>query len=88
MTKPPLEETSRLERRAVVTYHVAPTSFLGRIFAFVLAAVVLVAALFISFMVFWAVLTIVLFAIIYAMWASRHGPRNTARVLDADRERD
>lgn len=84
MPKPPFEKTSRLVRKTVITYHIAPTSFLGRVFAFVLAAVILIAALLMSLMLFWAVLTIVLFLIIYALWASRGTRRNRDKVIDSE----
>ena len=86
--RPPTEEAGRQTRKTVVTYHVAPTSFLGRLLAFVLAIVILVAALFISFLVFWVVLTIVLFLIVYALWASRRAPRKPDRVIDAERKQE
>ena len=71
-------------KKRVVIYHVAPSSFWGRVFAFFLAAVILVVALFISFMVFWAILTIVLFLIIYVLWTSRRSYEGKSKEINVD----
>ena len=69
----PTERLQPEPRKRVVVYHVAPSSFLGRIFSLLLAVAILIAALFFSLLIFWIILTVVLFFIVYACWAFRRG---------------
>ena len=52
----------------VVVYRASPTTFLGRLLAFLLTVFVLVAAFFFSLIIFSIVFVVVLFFLAYASW--------------------
>lgn len=86
MQEPPFKKSDHLVRRAMVTYHVAPTSCLGRLLAFAVTSIILVAAFFLSIFFFWAILTVVLFLIVYASLISRRKRMQEAKIIDGEFE--
>lgn len=70
----------------MVIYHVAPSSFWGRVFASFMVIVVLLAALFVSFLVFWVILTFVLFLIVYLWLTSRGVRQQEGKIINIQKE--
>ena len=88
MRHSPTERSQPKPKKRVVVYHVAPSSFFGRLLAFVLAVAIVVAALFVSLLVFWVILTIVLCVVVYAWWASRRGYSGKSRDINVDHRQE
>jgi ABC-type bacteriocin/lantibiotic exporter with double-glycine peptidase domain len=70
----------------VVTYHIVPASFLGRLLAFVMATIILVVAFSLSIMIFWILATLVLFFMVFAWLASRRTRRQQGKIIDIENE--
>jgi ABC-type bacteriocin/lantibiotic exporter with double-glycine peptidase domain len=64
----------------VVIYDISPATFLGRVFAFVFIAMLLVTVFFLSLLVFSILLTTALLFIVYVWWASRHIGRKGTKI--------
>lgn len=63
----------------VVVYRASPTTFLGRLLAFLLTVFVLVAAFFFSLIIFSIVFVVVLFFLAYASWVFWRSNQRQAR---------
>jgi hypothetical protein len=68
--RPPTEPRYEVRRRLVVRQMQPATPF-GRVLAFVIGVLILIAAFFISLVIFSILLTATLFLIVYAWWESR-----------------
>ena len=86
MRETPATTSRRRMSRKVVIYRFAPSGFLGKMLAFGLVVVALVGAFFLSIMVLWIVLTLVLFSLLYGWWISRRKRRQDGTVIDVETE--
>lgn len=86
MRETPAPTSQRRVSRKVVIYRFAPSGFLGKMLAFVLAVIALVGAFFLSIMVFWIILTLVLFSLVYGWLISRRIRRQDGTVIDVEGE--
>ncbi len=86
MRETPATTSRRRVSRKVVIYRFAPSGFLGKLLAFVLAVIALVGAFFLSIIVFWIILTLVLFSLIYGWLISRRIRRQDGTVIDVEGE--
>ena len=84
MAHSPFERSRPEPKSRLVVYQFAPSGFLGRLFALAVAALVLVAAFFLSLMIFWLILSVVLFVIVYAWWVSRRGRARNVKDVNVD----
>jgi hypothetical protein len=73
--RPPTEPRYEVRRRLVV-HRMRPATPFGRVLAFVIGVLVLIAAFFVSLVIFSILLTVTLFLMVYAWWVARRGPRN------------
>jgi hypothetical protein len=71
--RPPTEPRYEVRRRLVV-HRMRPATPFGRVLAFVIGVLVLIAAFFVSLVVFSILLTVTLFLMVYAWWVARRGP--------------
>jgi len=71
----------------VVVYRLQPTTFLGRIAAFVIAVLMLVGVFLFSLLLFSVLLVGTLLLVGYALWRTRRMTQPRGRVIDADHDR-
>ena len=86
MRETPATTSRRRVSRKVVIYRFAPSGFLGKMLALVLAIIALVGAFVVSIIVFWIILTLVLFSLIYGWSISRRIRRQDGTVIDVEGE--
>ena len=70
MEELPPPERRYTARSKVVIYRM-PSTLFGRVLAFALGVLLLIAVFFVSLLIFSILLTVVLFLIVYAWWVSR-----------------
>jgi type III secretory pathway component EscR len=70
---PPTEPRYEV-RRQLVVHQLRPATAFGRVLAFVIGALILIAALLVSLVIFSILLTATLFLMVYAWWVARRGP--------------
>lgn len=74
--RPPTEPRYEVRRRLII-HQMQPASPFGRALAFVIGVLILIAAFFVSLVIFSILLTATLFLMVYAWWVSRRQqPRN------------
>jgi hypothetical protein len=79
--RPPKEPRYEVRRRLVV-HRIAPVTPVGRVLAFVIGVLILIAAFFVSLVIFSILLTATLFLMVYAWWVSRRRQPRNGHALD------
>jgi hypothetical protein len=71
MRETPPTEGRYAVRQKLAVYRIRPSTPFGRALAYVLGILLLIAAFFVSLLIFSVLLTTMLFVIVYAWWVSR-----------------
>jgi flagellar biosynthesis protein FliP len=79
--RPPTEPRYEVRRKLVVR-QMRPATLFGRVLAFVIGVLILIAAFFVSLVIFSILLTATLFLMVYAWWVSRRVPPRDDHALD------
>jgi flagellar biosynthesis protein FliP len=79
--RPPTEPRYEVRRKLVV-HQMRPATLFGRVLAFVIGVLILIAAFFVSLVIFSILLTATLFLMVYAWWVSRRVPPRDDHALD------
>ena len=79
--RPPTEPRYEIRRRLII-HRIAPVTPVGRVLAFVIGVLILIAAFFVSLVIFSILLTATLFLMVYAWWVSRRRQPRRDPTLD------
>jgi hypothetical protein len=82
MQETPLTESRYRIRRKPVVYQVRPSTPFGRALMFVVSVFLLIAAFFVSLIVFSILLTAVLFLLAYAWWITRPARTQNKQIVE------
>jgi hypothetical protein len=78
---PPTESGYRMRRKLVV-YQMRPSTPFGRALVFMVSVFLIVAAFFVSLIIFSILLTVGLFLLAYGWWASRHAHAQNKHIVE------